>query len=152
MSKSSAPWGLNAARKNSTVIGFIGLARAYVDKARSRPYGNSRWIETDDGCIKFYLRFFNPPGFPRPRLEVANVNVAPRGRGMFTAIIERLEQDGANTGYDIFIESILNPRLVGFFRRRGYKDVIHRPMCLIKDTSCDDDAESESLPNILGGS
>lgn len=58
-------------------------------------------------------------------LDLASVEVSEkyRGKGLFTKFVERFEQAAEDLDRTVFVESILEPRLVGFFEGRGYKQM-----------------------------
>jgi GNAT superfamily N-acetyltransferase len=55
-------------------------------------------------------------------LDVASVEVPERyrGRGIFTRWMDKAEEIAAANGMTIYVESILEPRLLGFLRKRSY--------------------------------
>jgi len=67
-----------------------------------------------------------------PCLDLANIQVVKeyRGHGYFTKFLSRAEKEASNRGWAIFVESILEPRLAIFLKKRGYVDVYNQPNCL----------------------
>lgn len=56
-------------------------------------------------------------------LDIANIEVDEkyRGKGIFTAFLARAEQQAILAGKDaVYVESILNPKLLGMLIKRGY--------------------------------
>lgn len=145
----TAPWQEHESKRAVEITVFVRQIFDYIDKVRHRTYGTNQWIESSKGSFRFYLRFFNPPGYPRPRLELANLVISPRHKGIFTIILERLEKHGTFIGYDIFVENILSLRFNRFFLRRGYVPVKYRDYCLILYTIKEEDTPYEELPNFL---
>lgn len=60
-------------------------------------------------------------------LDIANITVDEPGNGVFTEFLTKIEQeikmkiDRQNSCKYIFVESIMNPRLADYLKRRGYK-------------------------------
>lgn len=54
--------------------------------------------------------------------DIANIEVDEdyQGKGIFTKFLGRVEQAAKERNLVVYIENILEPRLVGFFERRGY--------------------------------
>jgi GNAT superfamily N-acetyltransferase len=84
------------------------------------------WI----GSIKFHVyvrksvRFIN--GVRRTSFDIANINVATkyRGKGLFTKWLSEVEMEVSAFGIEcIFVESILNARLITFLEKHGYSPV-----------------------------
>lgn len=152
MSQFDAPWGLTKNRKENEKDLYVNLLFNFIDKSRLKQLGNNQWIFSENSCISFYVRFFNPNGYPRPRLEIANVMIAPQGKGIFTYILSKLEQNGQNVGYDIFIENVMANRFQTFFIKRGYVGVKYRPLCYILYTENANlnNKEEITIPNVLG--
>lgn len=68
-----------------------------------------------------------------PSLDVASVEVAEhyRGKGTFRRWLTKTEKLASKHGMIVFAESILEPRLIGFFKERGYLPVGEaEPQCL----------------------
>lgn len=59
----------------------------------------------------------------RETLDLANVEVVKRyrGRGVFTSFLDRAETAAKQLQWVIYVECIMEPRLIPFLRRRGYK-------------------------------
>lgn len=55
-------------------------------------------------------------------LDVANVVVQKkyRGTGVFTQFLNRVEDEAEKRQWAVYVESILEPRLEPFFKKRGY--------------------------------
>lgn len=67
--------------------------------------------------ITLYVR--KPPRGLRPigvDFDLANMVAHPRGKGALTRFLDRYERL-----YGFYVENILEPRLVSFFERRGYR-------------------------------
>jgi GNAT superfamily N-acetyltransferase len=58
-------------------------------------------------------------------LDVASIEVDEdhRGNGVFTAFLNRFEQEAKKLNRVVYVESILEPRLYQFLLTKGYKDV-----------------------------
>lgn len=56
-------------------------------------------------------------------LDVASVEAYERGKGAFTTWLAEAEEEARSHGLIVFAESILEPRLIGFFTKRGYRRV-----------------------------
>lgn len=54
-------------------------------------------------------------------LDLATITAVPQGRGALTALLDNLEKR-----YSIYVENVLNPRLVGYLARRGYTKLYNR--------------------------
>ena len=60
-----------------------------------------------------------------PCLDIASIEVDEdhRGNGVFTAFLDRFEQEAKKLNRVVFVESILEPRLYQYLLTRGYTDV-----------------------------
>lgn len=71
-----------------------------------------------------------------PVLDVANVVIKRhlRSKGRFTKIMNFIEANAEQYGFKaIYVESIIEPRLVKFFKSRGYRPhILTDPPCLYK--------------------
>lgn len=76
---------------------------------RSKRYLNGQMIE----CLDF---------------ATVEVDERRRGKGHFTKFLLRFEQEAAKLKRAVYVESILEPRLVPFLTRMGYKFVPHTAM------------------------
>lgn len=59
-------------------------------------------------------------------LDVANITVKYnyRGQGVFTSALQDIERIAKEKGFQgIFIESVLEPRLIGFLTKQGYRQI-----------------------------
>lgn len=79
------------------------------------------WIESEG--MKVYVRnrtrAFN--GVFHQVLDIANVEVELRGHGVFTAWLKEAEAAAARHGmHAVYVESIINPRLLQFLAAKGY--------------------------------
>lgn len=80
------------------------------------------WIHERD--ISIYIRrsvrFIDNEAIPC--LDIGSVEVVEkhRGIGIFTSFLNRFEEASKKLNRVVFIESILNARLVSFLARRGY--------------------------------
>ena len=74
----------------------------------------SEWFKV--GKLELYLR-------RRPLLTIANMRTTDgvMGRGLLTAFLDEVEPH-----YNVYIENVINPRLNGYFLRRGY-ELIEQP-------------------------
>jgi hypothetical protein len=56
-------------------------------------------------------------------LDIGSVEVIEeqRGRGIFTGFLKRFETEAINLQRGIYVESILEPRLIPFLKNMGYK-------------------------------
>ena len=85
------------------------------------------WIQ-EPGFSGLYVRkgprytFVRPPRLTYA-LDLANVSVENPGKGTFTRLLDRLENERPDLS--IYVESIQVPRLADFLRRRGYIDNPH---------------------------
>lgn len=86
----------------------------------------NKWLVHKD--IKVYVRkgqrrLPGTTGF-QVTFDVANIEVHPnlRSKGKFTEWLSILEVEAKKNGYDaVFVESILEERLIPFLERRGYQ-------------------------------
>jgi N-acetylglutamate synthase-like GNAT family acetyltransferase len=87
------------------------------------------WLLSDDGNVEVYFRkaFRAVEGVPIDNvLDVANIVVkfSQRGKGLFTSVVNDIEVIAKDNGYmGIFVESVIEPRLIDFFEKRGYRRV-----------------------------
>jgi hypothetical protein len=90
----------------------VVTAEKAISDFLSQPQGNL-WVSC--GRLKIYLR-------KSPLLTVANVTKLPKyqGNGEFTRFLDYIEGRFSC----IYIEQVLNERLVGFLLRRGYVEYI----------------------------
>lgn len=83
------------------------------------------WLDEPD--MKVYVRrsVRYLTNTPVPCLDVASieVNEEHRGNGVFTAFLDRFEQEAKKLNRCVYVESILEPRLYQYLLTRGYKDV-----------------------------
>ena len=77
---------------------------------------------TPEACLRCYMRKANHIcGWTVHRtLDIANVNAYPQGTGAFTLLLKAVERIAAERRYTVFVETILEERLIGFLHRRGY--------------------------------
>lgn len=77
------------------------------------------WVQVPEGQL--YLRQRKDPTFGLV-LDISNLSFDIRGTGAFTAYLDNMHRQLLTGGkFDaIFVENILNERLVPFFERRGY--------------------------------
>ena len=80
------------------------------------------WIYERDIAIyvRRSIRFINNQSVKC--LDIGSVEVVEkrRGKGVFTAFLSRFEKEAKKLNRAVFVESILEPRLVRFFIQRGY--------------------------------
>lgn len=60
-------------------------------------------------------------------LDIANVEATSPGNGAFTRFLEQVEEKvrQSEACHHVFIESILNVRLAGYLKRRGYASTVN---------------------------
>ncbi len=76
------------------------------------------------GFRSLYVRLGsrNIDGVTYPRvLDIANVTARKPGRGTFGRLLELLEADYPDVA--VYVESVLNPRLLGWLPRHGFVQV-----------------------------
>lgn len=59
-----------------------------------------------------------------PTLDIASVSIEKkryRSKGLFTKFITNAEELADKHRLNVYVESILEPRLIGFLERRGYE-------------------------------
>ena len=80
------------------------------------------WIS--NRIFKLYVRNANrylPDGAVYKSLDIASIDVEKKGQGVFTSILNIAESLCKIHHVDIiYVESILNPRLIPFLEKRGY--------------------------------
>lgn len=100
-----------------------------LNRGGDKKVSSNLWIKTPGG-LNVYLRWqpnritgesIGKPGCiirPGNQLVIANVNLDEdkRGLGIFTKFLNYVE-----TRYNVQVECINEPRLVGFLKRRGYR-------------------------------
>lgn len=95
-----------------------GIVNEYVKTKRM----DRAWLHDRD--LKVYVRLTCRyiDGTVQDCLDVASAEVPEkyRGRGIFTRWMDKAEEIAAANGMTIYVESILNHRLFGFFRNKGY--------------------------------
>lgn len=72
-------------------------------------------------------------------IDVANVKVETpfkKGRGVFTAFLEHMEEEGVRLNRVVYVENVLEERFRQFFRRRGYTEVPTVPPSFWKPLPC----------------
>jgi GNAT superfamily N-acetyltransferase len=84
----------------------------------------NQWIAERD--ISVYIRRsvrVLDATMPKLCLDIGSVEVEEehRGMGIFTSFLNRFEKAAKDLNRSVYIESILNPRLIKFLERRGYK-------------------------------
>ncbi len=111
---------------NETIIQFFDRLNLFV-KGKLR----NEWIIVDG--FKMYVRkskrLYNN-GFV-DCLDIASMEAEIRGTGIFTKILTKLLSDYPTT--NIFVESILNPRLVPFLNKFGFIEYRTDDMILIRN-------------------
>ena len=102
----------------------------FVEECRNPKWDRTlprAWIE--DGPVRFYLRraehVLDSVGVPTLDLANGGVLKEERGKGHFTAFLERVEQAAKSLGRRVYVENVLNPILADFLRRRGYLERGH---------------------------
>jgi GNAT superfamily N-acetyltransferase len=80
------------------------------------------WIE--EHSIKVYvrksIRYINDAPFRFLDLASVEVEEDHRGCGIFTEFLNRFEREAKGVERGVYVESILNKRLIGFLKDRGY--------------------------------
>ena len=83
------------------------------------------WIEERN--IKVYvrksIRLFGKEMYQCLDLATAEVDEDKKGRGIFTKFLKQFDQEAKKLNRAVFLESILEPRLLEFFLKNGYKYV-----------------------------
>ena len=97
-------------------------------------YSERSWVFC--GPLRAYVRVTRH-GTPKgvvPTLDVASIEVdeAHRGHGRFTRWIAKVEAMADQHNRTVFVESVLNPRLIPFLERRGYH-ADHVPCCYYRE-------------------
>lgn len=96
--------------------------RMNFDTFIQRDKVRNAWIYERDIAIyvRRSVRFINNEA--TPCLDLASVEVVEkhRGIGIFTGFLKRFEDAAKQLNRAVFVESILNARLVSFLARRGY--------------------------------
>ena len=89
-----------------------------IEEFMNLPIKN-KWIGNDE--IKIYIRkskrYINEKMIDC--FDIATIEVEKQGKGLFTKILDQIIQKYPTT--NIFIESIMEPRFRGFFKRKGFK-------------------------------
>jgi hypothetical protein len=84
----------------------------------------SAWLHfhTDAAYLKIYVRKANHVcgHILCKTLDIASVGAYPQGTGAFTRLVDVMERIAAEHQRIVFVESILEERLIGFLHRRGY--------------------------------
>jgi hypothetical protein len=104
------------------------------------PKIRSTWIYERD--IQVYVRRSNRhiDGNLVSCLDIASVEVNEdrRGQGMFKAFLNRFEKAAALMNREVFVESILEPRLLQFLLKRNYTLIPNSiPPCVHKKIQLD---------------
>jgi len=105
-----------------------------VNKYVKTKHPDRAWLT--DRSLKIYVRvtrrYIN--GSILDCLDVASVEAPEksRGKGMFTRWMDKAEALAAENGMTVYVESILNPRLFGFFQNRGYVSSTVSPDSMFK--------------------
>jgi len=85
------------------------------------------WIrERDiDVYVRRSIRMLHRSTTATPCLDIASVEVREdrRGQGVFKAFLTRFEKEAKKINRAVYVESILEPRLVTFLTARGYSHV-----------------------------
>lgn len=90
-----------------------------------KPWG-SGWFESPDRRLRIYVRFLSYLEKDLKVLEIGNVIINPRGYGIFTHMIAKIEILCARRQIDLHIENVLTGRFCQFFKKRGYTEVMER--------------------------
>ena len=80
------------------------------------------WLFMDE--LQVYVRNGQRLGTTTFDVATVNVNESERGKGWFTAFLDVLEGQGRR----VYVEQILNPRLIPYLEKRGYKSVNYESM------------------------
>ena len=85
-----------------------------------------QWLA--DEHIKIYVRVtkhYLPNGEVVKTIDLASIEVEEehRGSGVFTKKLEEIELLASERGFTVYVESILNERLIPFLEKRGYRRV-----------------------------
>lgn len=83
-------------------------------------FPRNKWIYSDN--MKIYVRKSKRfiEGELRDFLDLATIEVEPKGEGLFTKLLNEIEKTFPNT--NLYLESILNDRLYDFLLRNNFKD------------------------------
>jgi len=105
---------------------------------QGRPMGCRAWVSGENA--KMYVRLtkhmINEQFHYTLDVSSVEVDEAARGTGVFTRMLEGLEALAQGKGLDVFVESILEPRLIEFLRKRGYQEIAGMlPPCWFKEPS-----------------
>jgi len=89
---------------------------------------NRGWFKASYGeiYVRRTMRRYDSAEYNLPTFDIANINIKEdkRGTHVFTDILEELERLLPQHGFKmIYVESIMEPRLVPFLRSRGYVEV-----------------------------
>lgn len=89
---------------------------------------NNRWFLING--LEIYLRkgFHSIPGIgAKSMLDIANVSCSHPGQGAFTEVLTFLEDTvmaHCNDIYGIYVENLVNERLIHFMEKRGYIQIL----------------------------
>ncbi len=94
-----------------------------VEAFLSSPHRN-QWLEikTKRCFLKVYVRKGRHliDNQMRKCFDIASITAVPQGTGTFTEFLSFVEQRAREKEWAVFVESMLNERLMKFFERRGY--------------------------------
>jgi GNAT superfamily N-acetyltransferase len=105
---------------------MIEQIKKMIEEFGIRLWCSRQWLADDN--IKIYVRVtkhYLPDGEVVKTIDLSSIEVeeAHRGRGLFTRKLEEIELLASERGFTIYVESILNERLIPFFEKRGYRRV-----------------------------
>ena len=82
----------------------------------------NHWIREHqiDVYVRKSKRYINSQMFPFLDIGTVTVDAKHRHRGIFTAFLDRFENEARKLKRGVYIESILNPRLYQFLLKIGY--------------------------------
>ena len=83
------------------------------------------WIQEPhlDAYVRKSFRLLDASTTATPCLDIGSIEVDEdkQGRGIFTAFLKRFEQAAKKANRAVYVESILNDRLLTFLLSRGYQ-------------------------------
>ena len=91
--------------------------------------GNNSWFNRDGIEVYIRLGYHVLQSTPYQCLDLANVIVEKKSQGHFTQFLDQLENVAAKHGKPLYVENVLNDRLVEFFVKRGYDLAVARGLC-----------------------
>lgn len=116
-------------------MGWLKEVKAMLSQVEAGSYSARSWICS--GRLRAYVRVTRHKvnGALADTIDVASIEVdeAHRGKGTFTRWLAKVEALAREHHRTVYVESVLQERLVPFLIARGYHTVSHADRCYAKE-------------------